>query len=281
MKNLLLSLLLFANSLICFSLQDTLYINKDTITIYGASTSLCSFNYSSNFDVHNEHIQLLIQDSLEVTIFNSDSLEHTFTIDGVINTNNLISPNSSKTFKIKFSSTGTYRYYSDKTYGEIIGASGIINVVDRLDIHYYWNLFEVESGLSHDLSSDITSSYPISYEPNSFSINGYNYPATTMDTTGHVQQNVGDTINISIINSGSMEHVLHFHGYHIKILDAKVNTQQIGWIKDTFPLKLGEAMTIQLIPDQKGIYPVHEHNLIGVTNGGLYPGGMLTTLNIQ
>ena len=39
-------------------------------------------------------------------------------------------------------------------------------------------------------------------------------------------------------------------------------------------------MTLLLVPDQPGMYPVHNHNLVTVATGG-YPGGMITRLNIM
>ena len=41
------------------------------------------------------------------------------------------------------------------------------------------------------------------------------------------------------------------------------------WEKDTFPVFPGEAMTLLLVPDQPGMYPVHNHNLVTVATGGL------------
>jgi len=264
----------------CFAISDTLYINKGELVINGSSTAFCSFNTSDSLTPHNKNFQNLVQDTLELTVLNNDTLDHSFTIDGVIN--ETITAQTSSNIKIKFSETGTYLYYSDRSYGNLIGASGIISVVNTPDIHYYWNLYEVESALSFNLANQTVSTISFAnYTPNIFSINGFSYPNTTTDSTGHVQQNTGDTIYISIINSGNIEHTLHFHGYHVTIIDAKKSVGMINWIKDTFPLKRQEAMTIMLVPQQAGIFPVHDHNLINVTNAGLYPGGMLTVLNIQ
>ena len=41
-----------------------------------------------------------------------------------------------------------------------------------------------------------------------------------------------------------------------------------------------EVLKLELIPDKPGVYPVHDHNLIGVTGGMFYPNGMFTTLRI-
>ena len=55
----------------------------------------------------------------------------------------------------------------------------------------------------------------------------------------------------------------------------------IGRIKDTFPLKRMEGYVLRLVPDQVGEYPVHDHNLLSITGGGLYPFGMFLTILIQ
>ena len=131
--------------------------------------------------------------------------------------------------------------------------------------------------MASGIETDITGNYT----PNIFLINGYFFPNTNNDSTAKVRQNVGDTVLISIINSGNIDHILHFHGYHVEIIDIKKNVRQKNWIKDTFPVKTGEALTVMLVPDKIGMYPVHDHNLIAVTNGGLYPGGMITMLHIE
>ncbi len=56
----------------------------------------------------------------------------------------------------------------------------------------------------------------------------------------------------------------HFHGYHVKIIDVKIHQTMLGWEKDTFPVFPGEAMTLLLVPDQPGMFPVHNHNLVTV-----------------
>jgi FtsP/CotA-like multicopper oxidase with cupredoxin domain len=78
-----------------------------------------------------------------------------------------------------------------------------------------------------------------------------------------------------------MAHSMHFHGYHVKILSSEKTPQMNGWIKDSFPVKTDDKVTILLVPDKDGMYPVHDHNLIATTNIGLYPGGMIVMLNIM
>ena len=119
------------------------------------------------------------------------------------------------------------------------------------------------------------------FKPGVFTINSFSYPQTSMDTTGNVMGMVGDSIIISVINSGHMICALHMHGYHFKIIQATKDTQKLNWIKDSAPVVPYEAMTILVVPDKPGEYPVHNHNLITNTNHGIYPGGMMTHMMIS
>ncbi len=263
------------------AVEDTLYIYRDTISVNGLNISSCSFNDSPQFSLQNAIIKLSPGETLDLTVVNNDSKPHSFIVDKHNLTNNEISAGDSKVFQLTFNDPGTFRYYSDETYGRMIGGSGIIAVGFVGEANFYWNLFDSEAQLSHNFSDETASELPPDFQPDLFFINGYTFPNTLTDTTGYVQGQVGEEIIISIVNSGNMEHVLHFHGYHVEILSANINTRYIGWVKDSFPLKCGEAMTVKMIPDKEGEYPVHDHNLIAVTNAGFYPGGMITFLNIQ
>ena len=92
--------------------------------------------------------------------------------------------------------------------------------------------------------------------------------------------NVNDEVYISMINAGIMSHTLHFHGFHVEILQSAKRPYTVGWIKDGIPLAPDEVVTVKLVPDKPGMYPVHDHNLISVLSGNVYPGGMITTLRI-
>jgi FtsP/CotA-like multicopper oxidase with cupredoxin domain len=96
-----------------------------------------------------------------------------------------------------------------------------------------------------------------------------------------VQVPLGSTSYISIVNSGRMDHVLHFHGFHAEVITSSYHPERVGWSKDTFPVLRGECLTVKLTAFQSGVYPVHNHNLIAVTNAGFYPGGQLTYIEVE
>jgi FtsP/CotA-like multicopper oxidase with cupredoxin domain len=246
--------------------------------VYGRDVHVAAFNASATPKLKNEIIRLDANEVLDLSIVNHDSLIHTFTIDGISSVS--VNPFDSIFTSISFPANGTYRYYSNESYGQLCGASGIILVGYEDNDRYAWNLFEMHSSLTLALASDSLPSIPPSSEPDLFLINGKYFPQSLQDVDGHVYMNVGDTATIGIVNSGDMDHVFHFHGFHVKILQASVSNTMAGWIKDTFPIKKGEAITVRLVADQAGEYPVHDHNLIAVTNAGLYPGGMITRLSV-
>ncbi|MBL0126759.1 MAG: multicopper oxidase domain-containing protein [Flavobacteriales bacterium] len=264
-----------------FALDVTLYIHKDSSEVYGSIVHGCAFNTTDTYSSKSALLRVGTGEVLNVTVINRDTLEHTFTIDDVISTGNVIAPNGTATFTVTLNAAGSYRYYSDRSYGALIGAGGIILVGHQPYPAFYWNLFDLNSSNTYGLASGQLAAIPTPYEPDLFFMNGTHFPFTLDDPDTYVDVQMGDTVVIAIVNGGNMEHVFHFHGFHVRILDSKMQPERAGWIKDTFPVKMGEAMTVMLVAGQVGTYPVHDHFLIAVTNAGLYPGGMLTLINVN
>jgi len=283
MRKILLTSLCIIVAKITFSatVYDTLYINKAPYTLGSFTFQACVFNDSANFKLQNVIIELNENDNLQLHVINNDTLEHTFTIDGIVDNNNLISAGGTKDFTINFSTKGAYRFYSDKFYGKHLGASSIIMYGYENYPKYYWNMFEQSDTLSQEIANLQTNSIPFTYQPDIFTINLKVFPNLENDPYAKVSQQVGDTIYITVLNSGKMFHTLHFHGYHVEIIDATINTKYNGWVKDSFGILENEIVLVRLVPDQAGMYPVHEHNLINVTTNGVYPGGMLNLIDIQ
>lgn len=261
-------------------LDLTLYINKDSVVVDQVPAAFCAFNTTDTLNSKNAIIQLAVNEVLDLTVVNQDTITHTFTINGVLESDNEVPPIDSAQFSLSISEAGTYRYYSESSHGQLIGASGILQVGFVAQHNFYWNLFEMQPQLSLDLANGNANTIPIDFQPEYFFINGAHHPHTLDDPDALVAMQVGDTAIIAVLNSGNMEHVLHFHGFHVKVLHASHQPERVGWIKDTLPLGKGHSLTVQLVADQEGIYPVHDHNLIAVTNAGYYPGGMITQIQV-
>jgi FtsP/CotA-like multicopper oxidase with cupredoxin domain len=271
----------FLNCSALFGLSDTLYIVKSNDVIGITNTYFCSFLETPNFSRTNAVLKLNSGDTLNITVVNLDTAAHTFTIDNVIEIGNIIPALDTVDFQILPLPNGTYRYYSDVAYGKYLGASGVLQVGYEQYKRYSWNLYDVDIGLSDSIALGQSTTVPGGYEPSYFLINGIYYPNTTTDSSTGITGNLNDTLIISVVNSGNMVNSFHFHGYHFTILDAKLNTMQIGWLKDSTPFLKGDAVTLMIVANQIGLYPIHSHNLVATTTGGIYPGGMISTINIS
>ncbi|HEY0031059.1 MAG TPA: multicopper oxidase domain-containing protein [Bacteroidia bacterium] len=260
---------------------DTLYINSDTLTKGFQFIHFCGFNNSPVFSEINAKLYVQTGDTLDLTIVNNDTLIHDLTVDNQLTSGNTIAPSDTAIFSLSFNSEGTYRFYSSYAYGQLQGASGMILVGYPGKKHFFWNLFDQDSLYSKNVSLGLQTGFSSTYKPGIFTINSFSYPQTSMDKFGNVMANVGDSIIISIVNSGHMISTLHMHGYHFKIIQTTKDLQKLNWVKDSAPLVPYEAMTILVVPDKPGEYPVHNHNLISNTNYGIYPGGMMTHLMID
>ena len=159
------------------------------------------------------------------------------------------------------------------------GLSGMLVVKNTTHAGFYWNVKEHQEGNSELVFSGGSPDWS-TYYPTYFTINGKSAPNINSDTNARVLGNVGDTIYIYIANTGQSVHSIHFHGYHVTIAYSSKDPSQVGWSKDSMPVFPSETLVFELVPDQPGEYPVHDHNLIGTTGGGEYGQGMFTTLLI-
>ena len=146
---------------------------------------------------------------------------------------------------------------------------------------YCWNLFELAPKVSDSIALAQSAGLPADFLPAYFTINGNYYPGTATDSLTAISGALDDTLIISVVNSGNIANSIHFHGYHVEILNARKNTWQVGWSKDTIPVVQGESVTFRLVAVQVGLYPIHVHNLVATTTGGIYPGGQITTIDIS
>jgi len=260
--------------------QDTLWINTGDWHQSQDTMSVLRFNDTPVFDTSNVALNTSADASLFLTVINMDTEPHDFGVDGIWSLGVDILPNDTTTFEIPPMAMGTYRYFSSDLRGMYLGLSGVLKVGLNMPHQFHWNLADFMPERMDSISSggELLDDEP--YVPRYFSINAYTYPHTALDANGYVSMALGDTCTISIVNSGMMDHVLHFHGFHVEYLSSTIQTSRIGWSKDTTPLLQGEAVTLLLIANQEGMYPVHNHNLIAVTNSGFYPGGMITLINI-
>ncbi|MFZ9027959.1 MAG: multicopper oxidase domain-containing protein [Crocinitomicaceae bacterium] len=261
-------------------IEDTLYLNRDTVMMGNHLVNRCVLNHTSTFDKRNAHLDVEVGDLLELTIYNTDTVDHQFEVAN-LNTLGSIVAGGSATYSVFCGDFGTFGIKASDPIGDLLGAFAVLRVGLQNEQAFIWNLWEINDQFSHDVGDGLVTALPSTYRPNTNIINGMVYPTTTTDPLTVVTGNVGDTLYISVVNSGNFTHTLHSHGYHVKIVQATLRDDRVNWVKDSNPILKNETLTFQLIPDKPGMYPVHDHNLVSVLTQNTYPGGMITMLNIQ
>lgn len=228
----------------------------------------------------NAVVDVLENTAATASLLNEDSVAHSLVVDDVDWASASVAPGETLDFQWPALAAGTYRYHLEGLRGERLGASGILRVGYAAEGAFRWHLSDLQSNALDSIAGGGIPD-PALYTPDFFTINEAHYPNTLEDPTALVAVSIGDTALISVVNAGQMDHVLHFHGFHVTLLQSSRSPERAGWSKDSVPVRRGEGLTLQLIPHQAGTYPVHDHNLIAVTNAGFYPGGMLTQIIVS
>ena len=261
--------------------QDSLFIMRGTWDQLPEAPEVLRLNDSADWSDQNAILEREAGMASNLVIVNADSTSHEWAsligeIEGIT-----IEPGDTAVVDLPALSMGTYRLGLIDGEGGGLGAQSMLQVGLESDADlalFHWNLCDWETNQMASWSNGTEPDPNAAYVPNYFSINEQTYPTTLEDTNALISVPLGDTCWIAVANHGQMDHVLHFHGFHVEVLTSNLQPTRIGWSKDTVPIKKGEGMTLQLVANQAGTYPVHDHNLIAVTNAGFYPGGMLTQI---
>ena len=267
----------------CVNINQTLYINSGYyLAVDSSQFPYSSFNEDTNFQAENQRIIIAPNDSLFLMVINTDSITHGFNIKNYAGINKTIPAGDTAYISCSFASNGIHIYYDSYNYpsNRYMGLGGMIVVENSSASRFFWNIKEHQKLWNDSISTGATVPWQ-NYHPDYFTINGKSNPHINSDSTARVIGKLGDTIRIYIANTGQSVHSLHFHGYHSNIIYSSKHPTHVGRLKDTFSVYSMESLILELIPDQKGEFPVHDHNLVAVSGGHIYPNGMFLTILIQ
>jgi FtsP/CotA-like multicopper oxidase with cupredoxin domain len=221
-----------------------------------------------------------LNETLVLTLVNQDTIEHYFSWHDQ-SANIWVNPGQAVTLSRTFNSFGSYALLATDFMGQRLGASCTVLVGQANYKRFVWNLWENNANESLQIAAQNQTTIPSQYRPDVFTINGLDYPLNMNDTLGMVQGLVHDSIYITVLNAGNMLHPIHFHGYHVQVVQSYLAPNKVNWKKDSFPVQQKDVVVFLLIPDKPGQYPVHDHNLTANTSAGGYPGGMMTMIEIS
>lgn len=263
------------------TVNTTIYILRDSIHFNdGTALPYVTFNENNTYSSTNARIVVDQGDQLDLWVVNFDSEVHEFRIQGQTNTVSIPVGDSVQVF-YDCNTAGVYIFHDPMNFPDnaSVGLSGMLVVRNTSHAGFYWNIKEHEVG-NNTLVFNGTSPSWSTYYPEYFTINGKSAPDINADPNARVVGNVNDTIYIYMANTGQSIHSMHLHGYHATIVYSSKEPSHVGWSKDSMPIFPSETLILELVPNQPGEYPVHDHNLIGTTGGNEYGQGMFTTLLI-
>jgi len=260
---------------------DTLWLLSGQVTFGAGSLAALRLTTTPEWTGYNESLVVAGDAPTSWVVVNADTVAHVMVLDVAGWENVWVDALGEAAMTLPALGNATHRLRSGTPRGDALGAETMVQSGWNDHPHFVWNLNEWQPSRTWDMAINGNVNEAAPYVPRQFTINDRTYPLTLEDSTSYVTMAVGDTSYISVVNHGRMDQVLHFHGYHVRMLQSSQHANRVGWDKDTVPVKRGECVVVELVPTQPGEYPVHAHNLVAVTNAGFYPGGMITFLNVQ
>ena len=124
--------------------------------------------------------------------------------------------------------------------------------------------------------------------PDYFLLNGRSYPYTLRESLIVVKPE--EKIKLRVFNAGEQLLSLHFHGFkptetHLDGVELKPEAQIQ---RDVFTLGAAQRADLELYAHNDGlnnmgagIWTFHDHNEMGVTTDGIYPGGNISSIVFQ
>ncbi|MEQ9186410.1 MAG: multicopper oxidase domain-containing protein [Cryomorphaceae bacterium] len=256
-----------------------LYIVEGGVTNANYDLPYFTFNTELKFDSMNAVLRFQPGEEVMFLVTNTVGFSCAFRIEGHGEISR-IETNATETLTVTFDVPGTYLYDDPMGDHRSLGLGGMLVVSDFVGPTFYGVFTEHDEEWIEAISEGGTYDRRM-YNPEAFTINGKGFPATLKDSLSFIEGGVGDTILVHMTNAGYMHHFPHWHGYHVKILSSTHHPHYVGRVKDSYGMAPGESVTVELVPDKPGMFPIHNHNLVTTTIGGNYPGGMMMHMHIH
>lgn len=239
-------------------------------------------------------------DTINLTVYNNTAESHGFAITNSVLANTAIAAGASKTFSFAAPKAGEYIYYDPNIDAQTKVANRAVGMYGPLVIYpagkspglagsfwangpsytadYTWVLsdFDKKVNAADKAGTAFSGTYKATYA----FINGDFGLDAIKNHSISPQANVGDTVAIRLVNAGMISHPVHFHGYHGSIV-AINNVQQTRVLeKDAIDVPAMTTMEVLFHIDQRGMYIVHDHTGMMVTQDGIYAEGMIAEFDV-
>lgn len=234
-------------------------------------------------------------DTVNITVTNQTGESHDFEIKGSGVAKVTIPAGASKTVSFAAPPAGNYIYYDPSIDAQTKVENRAVGMVGALVIRpagqvaggagnlwadgpaygkdYTWVVNEFDKKWNQ-ADKDGTVATPV-YKATYAFINGDFGTKSLKNTLNSPKVHMNDVLAIRIINPGIISHPIHFHGYHGKVW--RVDNVKQTRVVEKDVLEVGAMQTADLIFEinQPGMYIIHDHTGMMVTQDGIYAEGML------
>ena len=228
-------------------------------------------------------------DTLSITVYNQTQESHDFEINGSGVAKTTIAAGTSKTLSFSALAAGDYIYYDPSNTNRAVGMYGALVIYPAgqsagaagnlwaggpaYKKDYTWVLSDMDKLWNSAHSKRIAP--PAAYKATYAFINGDFGSHSLKSLTNSPKVSMNDTIAIRIINPGMIAHPIHFHGYHGEVRAVNNVRQTVVQEKDV--VDVGPMQSVDLIfhINQPGMYIIHDHTGMMVTQDGIYAEGMI------
>ncbi|RMG58957.1 MAG: hypothetical protein D6717_02175 [Gammaproteobacteria bacterium] len=303
------------------TISRTFYITEGTIPMPPDDTLVYFRGFSSSngtLNVPGEALIVQEGDTVEITIVNTLADDHSFVIDGMVDSG-VIRGGQSLTFSFTADKVGSHMYYDgvNAPYNRLLGLHGGLAVMpagsaDELYPgsptfvqQYFWIFHDIDPAWHDRLSRGLQPN--TEYVPRYFTINGLTARPPGAPGNGDptvdamhdprtaLHGSIGDRTLIRILNAGLCNQSVHTHGNHMEWLTQNGEIRPDVWEKDCLFLD-GDMGALDVIypfappPDawppvqagEKNDYPMHLHSEMSQTAaGGSYMFGALTDIYFE
>lgn len=220
----------------------------------------------------NDHLVIILRNNLDRAI--------NLVIPGVLENTLPCQPGAQLSYSVTMPGSGSFML-TDGLNGDLARAMGLAapllihNPADTLgngqalNQSYTLVMQDFDSRLNAAIAAGQTFNLD-SYEPNYFQVNGLSYPASTRDPSTYINTTVGQRVGLRFINGGLISYPMHFHGYHVDVVNRNRVSETRVINKDTVAVLPDECVDLSLSVNQPGLFPLHSHYLPAVTANGIY-----------
>ena len=262
---------------------DTLYITGGLFrTVDTTLLPAKCLSYDSSYAQNPPVIRQKLGEALDLWVINLDTISHTLTF-GESGSQMSLLPKGADHVSLNSSQEMAMLISPALKNGELVSVGGALGISAAVFFSHHldaksWQLREFSTAFSKVLATGQLPDFS-EYFPDYYCINGKSFPEVKADSTILLNGRVGDTMWVWVWNAGIGAHSIHFHGFHQWAAAYSIAGLKNS-VKDSWPIWRNGWMLLYIVPDKPGLYPVHDHNLVAISGGGLYPNGMMMLMNI-